>query len=62
MANWSSSKSASQPWLVALGGFAVMYLPVYWSAGKTLWQTDENAHVMVAVTTSARPNQENVCA
>jgi len=44
MANWSSSKSASQPWLVALGGFAVMYLPVYWSAGKTLWQTDENAH------------------
>jgi exosortase B len=31
-------------WLVAIVGFAAMYLPVYWAAGNTIWQTDDNAH------------------
>ena len=31
-------------WLIVLGGFAVMYLPVYWWAAKGIWQTDEQAH------------------
>ena len=31
-------------WLVALTGFASMYLPTYWRAFNTIWQTDEHAH------------------
>lgn len=31
-------------WLVALAGFAVMYLPTYWWAFNTIWQTEEQAH------------------
>jgi exosortase B len=31
-------------WLIALAGFAAMYVPVYWWAGSTIWQTDEQAH------------------
>ena len=31
-------------WLVALAGFAAMYLPTYWRAFNTIWQTDEQAH------------------
>jgi exosortase B len=27
-----------------LAGFAAMYLPAYWSAATTIWQTDEQAH------------------
>ncbi len=42
---------ASLPWLVALGGYAVMYAPVYWNAAHGLWKTDENGHgpVILAV-------------
>ena len=32
------------PWFIALGGFAVMYLPVYWVAANGIWQTDDNGH------------------
>lgn len=32
------------PWLAALVGFAVMYLPVYWQAASSIWQSDDNAH------------------
>jgi exosortase B len=32
------------PWLIALAGFVVMYLPVYWTAAKGIWQTDDNGH------------------
>jgi exosortase B len=38
---------AELPWWIALGGFAAMYLPLYWWAGfseNALWQTDEHAH------------------
>ena len=31
-------------WLLALVGFAAMYLPVYWWAANGIWQTDEQAH------------------
>jgi exosortase B len=31
-------------WLVAIAGFAAMYLPVYWWAANSIWQTDEQAH------------------
>jgi len=30
--------------LIALAGYAVMYLPVYWWAAGTIWQSDEHAH------------------
>lgn len=34
----------SAPLLVAGAGFAVMYLPIYWWAATTIWQSDEHAH------------------
>lgn len=39
-----TSKVQASAWLVALAGFAAMYLPVYWWAAKSIWQTDEQAH------------------
>jgi exosortase B len=38
------ARAAYLPWLVALAGFAAMYLPVYWWAGNSIWQTDDHAH------------------
>jgi exosortase B len=38
---------AELPWWIALGGFAAMYLPLYWWAAfseNALWQTDEHGH------------------
>jgi len=37
-ATWKS------PWIVALSGFAALYLPIYWWALNTIWQTEEHAH------------------
>ena len=34
-------------WLVALAGFSAMYLPIYWWAFNTIWQTDEQAHGLI---------------
>jgi exosortase B len=31
-------------WLAAIGGFAVMYLPLYWVAAQGIWQTEEQGH------------------
>jgi exosortase B len=31
-------------WLIAIAGFAAMFLPVYWWAASGIWQTDEQAH------------------
>jgi len=31
-------------WLAALGGFAVMYVPIYWAASQGLWQSEEQGH------------------
>ena len=32
------------PWLVALAGWAAMYVPVYLGAAETIWQTEEQGH------------------
>ena len=37
-------RSAGAAWGLALAGFAAMYLPVYWAAAHSIWQTDDNAH------------------
>jgi exosortase B len=31
-------------WLIALDGYAVMYLPNYWQAAGGIWQSDDHAH------------------
>jgi len=36
--------SAFAAWLPALAGFAVMYVPVYWWAAGSIWQTEEHGH------------------
>lgn len=44
------AQSGDQPqgqWLVALAGFAAMYLPIYWWAFNTIWQTEEQAHGLI---------------
>ena len=38
------SSAHRSDWIMALAGFAAMYLPVYWWAATTIWQTDEQAH------------------
>lgn len=37
------------PWMVALAGFAAMYLPIYWWAFNTIWQSDDQAHGMIVL-------------
>ena len=32
------------PWLIALAGYAAMYLPVYWWAAGSIWQSEEHGH------------------
>jgi exosortase B len=39
-----SSRAVAAEWLVALAGFAAMYLPIYWWAANTIWQSDDHAH------------------
>ena len=43
-ARLSFEGSAPRALLIALAGYAVMYLPVYWWAAGTIWQSDEHAH------------------
>jgi exosortase B len=31
-------------WLVALSGFAVMFVPIYWGAAQGMWQSEEQGH------------------
>ena len=31
-------------WLGAIGGFAAMYVPLYWTAAEGIWQTEEQGH------------------
>ena len=40
----SSASSEQRLWFLALAGFAAMYVPVYWWAANSIWQTDEQAH------------------
>ena len=32
------------PWLIALAGFAAMYVPVYWWASGDIWQSEDHGH------------------
>lgn len=36
--------SVSTPWLIALAGFAAMYVPVYWWAANSIWKSEEHGH------------------
>ena len=36
--------SHANEWLVAVTGFAAMYLPVYWWAAGSIWQSEEHGH------------------
>ena len=36
--------SEISPWLIAICGYVVMYVPVYWWAANTIWQTEEHGH------------------
>jgi len=41
---WSVADGALRAWLIALAGYAAMYVPVYvWAAGS-IWQDDDHAH------------------
>ena len=31
-------------WALALAGFAAMYVPIYWWAAGSIWQTDDHGH------------------
>ena len=31
-------------WLLAIGGFAAMYVPLYWWAAEGIWQSEEQGH------------------
>jgi exosortase B len=37
-------KAESSGWLIALGGFAAMFVPVYWWAANGIWQGEDQAH------------------
>jgi exosortase B len=43
-ADRSTGGTPDAAWLVALAGFAAMYVPVYWWAANGIWQSDEQAH------------------
>ena len=43
-ASGRDSSNTTTPWLIALAGLAVMYLPVYWWAANGIWQTEEHGH------------------
>ena len=36
--------SQNSAWLLALAGFAAMYVPIYWWASEGIWQTDDHGH------------------
>ena len=38
------ARTALVPWLIALAGFAAMYLPVYWWAAGDIWQSEDHGH------------------
>ena len=35
------------PWLIAIAGFAAMYLPIYWWASQEIWQSEEQGHGVI---------------
>ncbi len=47
----SLSGSANMAWFIALAGYAAMYVPTFWWAANSIWQTDEQGHgpILLAV-------------
>ena len=43
-ASHSGTGSLSPTWVLAIAGFAAMYLPLYWWAINGIWQTEEQGH------------------
>lgn len=43
----------SARWLAVSAGFAAMYLPTYWWAATTIWQSEEQAHGAVILLVAA---------
>ena len=44
-ARWGAGLNAGNvAWLLALAGFAAMYVPIYWWAAQGIWQTDDHGH------------------
>jgi exosortase B len=43
----------TSPWLIALFGFAVMYLPTYWWAAHSIWRTEEHGHGAIILLVAA---------
>ena len=41
---YGTAPGANLPWLIALAGFAAMYVPLYWWAANGIWQSDDHAH------------------
>jgi exosortase B len=39
-----AERVAAGSWWVALAGYAAMFLPVYWWAGNSIWQSEEQGH------------------
>lgn len=40
----STARPENLPWFVALAGFAAMYVPIYWWAMDTIWESEEHGH------------------
>ena len=40
----SLSADANMAWFIALAGYAAMYVPTFWWAANSIWQTDEQGH------------------
>ncbi len=34
-------------WLLAIGGFAALYAPLYWRASQGIWQTEDHGHGVI---------------
>jgi exosortase B len=40
----AASGNSNRAWILALAGFAAMYVPVYWWAAKGIWQSEDHGH------------------
>ena len=47
------AEGAGRAWLIALAGYAAMYLPVYWNAAGGIWQSDDHAHGAIVLVVAA---------
>lgn len=42
--NSASVRALAVVWILLFGGWAALYVPVYWHAFETIWQTDDQGH------------------